>query len=85
MFLTVKQRLTHIYLVRFLVTGRVMLEIYYPCMLSARIVWREIVVGLKPQVMRITCWDLRSCHLKVKVNKTFSSFIHMINGEENLR
>ena len=84
MFLTVKKGLAHVYLVSFVITWRVMLESDISLMLRLCIVGREMIIRLETLIMRIWLLYIWSRLLKIKIDETFQSLIHMINSEQNL-
>ena len=71
MFFSVKERLTHVHLICFIISGWIKLKSYVTLVLRFGIVGREVVVGLESLVVRIDLLNVWSCLLQVKVYKTF--------------
>jgi hypothetical protein len=53
-------------------------------MLRLCIVGREMIVRLETLIMRVWLLYIWSRLLKIKIDETFQSLIHMINSEQNL-
>ena len=85
MFFSVKERLTHVHLVSFIVTGRVKLKSDITLILRFGVVGWEMVVRLESLIVCIDLLKVWSCLLEVKVYKTFQSFINMVNSKQYFR
>ena len=81
MLFSVEKGLTHVHFISFLISSGIVLKVNYSCMLCAGIVSGEIIVRLKPQIMSVARGDIRASDLKIEINKTLCSFIHMIYCE----
>jgi hypothetical protein len=85
MFFSVKEGLTHVHLISFIVTSGVKFEADVTLILWFRVVGWEVVVWLKSLIVCIDLLDIWPSLLEVKVYKTLKSFVYVVNSKQYFR
>jgi hypothetical protein len=85
MFFSVKEGLTHVHLISFIVTSGVKFEADVTLILGFRVVGWEVVVWLKSLIVCIDLLDIWPSLLEVKVYKTLKSFVYVVNSKQYFR